>query len=308
MMERELTIIIPFRNEGIEVYNTVKSIKETSDLDFDIILINDGSDDGFDYKSISKMFQAEYIEHLTAIGVAASRNEGVLHCKTEYFLLLDAHMRSYTANWTSLLIQELRKDKNAIFCCQTISIDKKGTIIDNRAKGYGAHINFHNLSYDWNNTNFYHDQSVVDIPCIMGASYASNKEYWNRIHGLNGLRSYGCDEQLISMKAILEGGSCKIIKNIVFGHLFRILKEVPYKIDSVDYIFNQLYIIELFYPREHKINFFRWIKNQCEEIMFNQAVEEIIKIQDDIYIEKKYYKELFTRDFNYLLDFNAQFN
>lgn len=115
MMERELTIIIPFRNEGIEVYNTVKSIKETSDLDFDIILINDGSDDGFDYKSISKMFQTEYIEHLTGIGVAASRNEGVLHCKTEYFLLLDAHMRAYTANWTSLIIQELRKDKKSHF-------------------------------------------------------------------------------------------------------------------------------------------------------------------------------------------------
>lgn len=307
MKGRELTVIIPFRNEGIEVCNTIKSIKETSDLDFNIILINDGSDDGFDYKSISEEFQTDYLEHLTGIGVAASRNEGVLHCKTEYFLLLDAHMRAYTANWTSLIIQELRKDKNAIFCCQTVSIDKNGIMINEKAKGYGAHINFHNLSYDWNKTDFSYEQSVADIPCVMGASYASNKEYWTRIHGLNGLRSYGYDEQLISMKTILEGGSCKIIKNIVFGHIFRILKEVPYKIDTVDYIFNQLYIIELFYPREYKIDFFRWIKNQCEESKFTQAVEEIVKIQTDIYNEKAYYKSLFTRNFKYLVDFNAQF-
>lgn len=142
------------------------------------------------------------------------------------------------------------------------------------------------MSYDWNNTNFYHEQSVADIPCIMGASYASNKEYWNRIHGLNGLRSYGCDEQLISMKTILEGGSCKIIKNIVFGHIFRILKEVPYKIDSVDYIFNQLYIIELFYPREDKINFFGGLKINVKKVSLVKLLKRLLKFKM-IFIKRK---------------------
>lgn len=306
-MKSELTIIIPFRNEGIEVYNTVKNVKETSDANIDIILINDGSDDNFDYGNIAQMFHAEYIQHLNGKGVAASRNEGVLHCKTDFFMFLDAHMRAFTPNWTSILINELKKDMRAVFCCQTVSIDKNGTITNPRAKGYGVHIDFNNLLCDWNNIDPSGMQSVSKIPCIMGASYASNKRYWNKIHGLNGLRSYGFDEQLISMKTILEGGSCKIIKDIVFGHMFRILKDVPYKIDTVDYVFNQLYIIELFYPIEQKIPFFRWIKSQCEEQKFNLAVDEIIKIQEEISNEKKYYKELFNNDFHFLTTFNSQF-
>lgn len=306
-MKKELTVIIPFRNEGIEVYNTIKSIKETSDVDFDIILINDGSNDDYDYKRISEKFHTEYIEHLTGMGVAASRDIGVLHCKTDYFMFLDAHMRAFTPKWTSIIINELKKNKQAILCCQTISIDKNGKQTNPRAKGYGAHINFVDLSYDWNHTDFSQEEFVVDIPCIMGASYASNKEYWKRLHGLKGLRSYGYDEQLISMKTMLEGGKCKLIKTIVFGHLFRTLKDVPYRIDTVDYVFNQLYIIELFYPKNKKIAFFRWIKNQCEEKVFNQAVNEIIKIQAEIYNERVYYEQIFIKDFHFLVQFNSQF-
>ena len=44
--ENELTLIIPFLNEGEEVYNTVKNLRENSIYDFNIILINDASSDG----------------------------------------------------------------------------------------------------------------------------------------------------------------------------------------------------------------------------------------------------------------------
>ena len=48
----KLTVIIPFLNEGQEVYNTVKNLRLSSDIEFDILLINDASSDGYNYKKM----------------------------------------------------------------------------------------------------------------------------------------------------------------------------------------------------------------------------------------------------------------
>lgn len=303
-MSAELTLIIPFRNEGIEVYNTVESIKKYPGTELYIILINDASDDGYNYKKVSETFETEYIEHKISRGVAASRDHGVTICKTEYFMFLDAHMRVFTPDWASIILEELKKDKRAVFCCQTVAINREGVQTNPRAKGFGAHIDFSNLTYDWNSKDLSNNQTVSEIPCIMGASYSCNKSYWKKLRGLEGLRSYGCDEQLISIKALLEGGTCKLIKSVVFGHMFRILKEVPYEIKTVDYIFNQLYIMEILYPNDKKIIYFRYVKSHCEESLFEQALEELKMLKNEILEVKKYYETIFTKDFSYLVDFN----
>ena len=41
-MKNEITVIIPFKNEGSEVAATIKSLKEMAYATFYIILINDG--------------------------------------------------------------------------------------------------------------------------------------------------------------------------------------------------------------------------------------------------------------------------
>lgn len=41
----ELTVIIPFLNEGREIYETLASIRSTADSRVDILLVNDCSDD-----------------------------------------------------------------------------------------------------------------------------------------------------------------------------------------------------------------------------------------------------------------------
>lgn len=83
----KLTVIIPFLNEDDEVYNTVKSIRDTSDNLLPIILINDASTDDYDYKSVAKEFNTQYVLHTERKGVAASCDESVDLSETKYFLL-----------------------------------------------------------------------------------------------------------------------------------------------------------------------------------------------------------------------------
>lgn len=93
-----LTVVIPFLNEGEEIENTVKSIRETAGNNVDIIFINDCSSDGYDYWSVSIKYNTQYCVNEQRMGVAESRNIGVSIIETPYFILLDGHLRVYNDN------------------------------------------------------------------------------------------------------------------------------------------------------------------------------------------------------------------
>ena len=213
-------------------------------------------------------------------------------------------MRAFTENWANVLLKHLNKDKRAVFCCATSAITKENPSASSCIKGYGVTINLNNLCYSWNQIDDSKNETETRIPCIMGASYASNISYWKKLRGLKGLRSYGYDEQFISLKVALEGGECKIIKEIVFGHIFRKAEEVPYLIDDADVLYNILYIIELLYPQEMKTMLFFNAKCYSEDSCFNRAVEEIRKCRNEISEYKKYYESIFTRDFSHVIALN----
>lgn len=104
----KITVIIVFLNEGAEVENTLLSIRgHSQESDVDILLINDASTDNYDYKSIARRYNAQYYVHTQRIGAASSRNEGVNLCKTNYFILLDAHMRIFQNDWVAILTNAL---------------------------------------------------------------------------------------------------------------------------------------------------------------------------------------------------------
>lgn len=306
----ELTIIIPFKNEGDEVEKTIYSLSSMMYYKNTIIVINDGSDDGYHYRNSLNGDNIIYIEHDKSMGVAGSRDHGIALCKTEYFIMLDAHMRAYTKNWDVILLQELKKNKRAIFCCRTINIDEHDNIRYTDYGGMGVILNINDLSYVWNDKYVYDDNNVSNsfiVPCVMGASYSSNVDYWKRLHGLYGLRSYGYDEQLISIKTYLEGGECRAIGNILWGHKFRTALEVPYNIKNIDFIFNKFYIIEIFFPWKEKTIILHNLKTEYGDEIFNNAVTLIGNVKDKILKEKKYYRQIFCHDFSYLKEIICNF-
>lgn len=300
-----LTVIIPFLNENVEVRKTLESFCSYALTNIDIILINDASNDFYDYKAIADEFNALYLEHSSRKGVAASREDGIKNCKTAYFLLLDAHMRAYQMGWDRQIIEVLESDPTSIFCCCTKRILHDNTIIRDTHIGCGCMLNLLDLSYRWLNFNDLENR-IIDIPCILGASYACSKQYWDYLHGLEGLRSYGLDEQFVSLKAFLAGGKCKLIGKIVFGHIFRDLSDVPYIISNKDYIFNLLYIAEVLYTIDIKILFFKLLRQKvCNADLYNDAVNEIGK--SNILEQKKYYSQIFVKSLDEFEKYNSSF-
>lgn len=263
-MNNILSVIIPFLNEGEEVENTIKEIKKTAGDNVDIILVNDASNDNYNYNIIAKKYNTIYIEHKSRLGSGMAKQDGINACKTPFFLVIDAHMRFYNDDWWRKIPEYVKSDKHAIYCCRCKpwSADTKQEM--NIKAHYGAYLDIFSFSdFDimklkWIKQDIDIGLNITNIPCVLGACYAATKDYWNYIKGYEGLTKYGCEEIYVSMKTWMEGGTCKIIKDITIGHLFR--KQFPYDVAKYEDLINKMFIVDLLFPIELKTKIFNIIK------------------------------------------------
>lgn len=297
-MSNKFTVIIAFRNEGDEVTNTISSILEKAHYSPEIILVNDNSDDNYDYESVAKRFNCRYIELYQAIGPARARNVGVHACRTEFFILMDAHMRIYDNSWDDIIMSILPANPHSIIGAATINTaDLDPKIKKPKITGgeYGAYVNFapgEEYTLKWASQAPVLDdapENLQPIISVLGAFYATSKTHWHAIGGLDGLDGYGFEETWLSLKTWLSGGHCYNLKDFATGHLYR--KTPPTKINSEKYYANQLLMIHFFTEKPEDIKTYE--KNLSQKIgeeMFNKS------------------QKIFQENFNKLANFYQTFH
>ena len=249
------SLIITFRNEGEQVYKTCSSFLKHCNNDlFEIIVINDASDDRFDYSNLASLHNVKYIENKDRMGVAGSRDLGAINATGKYILILDGHMRVFEDVLTRAADIISNYPEETLFCFQSIPIQQnlegKYTICKNpTSKGCKIYSNPNNLDfldYEWQGLNPEELGEILPIQCVMGACYLISREYYLRLHGLNGLQQYGMDEQLLSAKVFMSGGNIYLFKNIGIAHFYRRdNNSVPYKNISLVRFLNKLIILYL---------------------------------------------------------------
>lgn len=307
---KELTVIITFLNENVEVLRTLESLKKHTYSDIDIILVNDHSDDCYDYKGVAQQYDALYVENSARMGVAASRDKGVNMVKTPFALLLDAHMRFYSADWYDILMRNLHDSSNIIFCCQSKVLYKVCEEIKSVQSTYttGAFVNMDAYSNDFLGVswlcppNVLKDDKAIDIPCILGAGYAFSVDFWKKLHGLNGLIKYGLDEQFVSLKAWMSGGKCQLIPNIELGHVYRDF--APYEMSGLEFVYNKMLITLLLFPETSKYEVFARFRTKNAEI-YEKAYKMILSNQVWIEKEKIYLQSIFKRNWKDIYAMNT---
>lgn len=279
----ELTLIIPFLNEGPEVARTVRSFMAHAAGRADVIVINDASYDSYPYmRELTAIPGVTYVLNRTRLGVAASRDKGVALCRTPYFLLLDAHMRAYDDSWLTAIPALLRENDRRILCCQTRCLmrAKSGKVIVNTSAptAYGARFIFSSKhlmpGLDWVTSEHDAKSDTEPIQAVLGAAYASSTRYWTQLGGLRGLRQFGCDEQLISLKTWLDGGECRLVKKAIVGHIYR--ERMPYAVKPHMLMYNSLLISESLFPLKTRC-LARAIAFTHDATIFQDAFNELIE-------------------------------
>lgn len=310
--ENELTLIIPFLNEGDEVENTIKSFISYASGKIDIIAINDASYDSYPYMERLKEFkEVTYILNRKRLGVAGSRDKGVALCSTTYFLLLDSHMRAYDDSWLVEIPGLLKENDNRLLCCQSRPLikNKKGETIPDVSipQTFGARLLFTSGTLmpgiEWLKEEKNPGKSIETIPAVLGAGYATSRRFWKAIEGLYGLREFGFDEQLISFKTWYAGGSCLLMKDVVLGHIYRGTMPYPYTPDI--YYFNSLFISEQLFPFKAKCaaRSSAWIKDKEK---FISAFQMIMAMESVIRENREKWQEETKFKFDSIVEMNRQ--
>jgi len=158
----------------------------------------------------------------------------------------------FDKGWLDKVLIELNKDNGkTVFCTTSKILDEKGEFDKSINKGllYGADLLFHEendkdhifkhrlILSKW---RYEKQKGTYEIPCVLGAMYFMTKKWFNYIGGLEGLSSYGSDEEYLSLKTWCFGGKCKIISDVSIGNIYRKVKS--YTDNLEDYLYNRLFI------------------------------------------------------------------
>lgn len=297
---KDITIIMPFLNEGNEPERTIESIYSTTTEEdkkrFEIIAIEDGSIQ-FLKSNIEKFPNVKILKNKTRIGVDGSRQLGMEQATTPYILVIDSHMRFKNDNWLEKAIDCASREPKTLWCTTCLCLGYGNMEISRSVdKYYGASILLLNneiidgrpateiLEPKWINKQ---TDGEYEIPCILGANYIFNKEWFNYIHGLKGLQMWGTSEPFLSLKSWMAGGNCKITTNIEIGHKFR--KTAPYSTTIWNMIYNKLFLCKTIIPE--------YMSNKLIDLFpkgsnLEKAIQEIENQKEFIEIEKRYYSEI----------------
>lgn len=275
-----LTAVICFANEGDEVEATVRGLRQTCGDGIDILLIDDASDDGRDYESVADAYGCRFFQNSEQIGPAHSRQKGIQWAKTENVILLDAHMRFYGENWHNVVNDTIETDPNALYCTQSRPL-KTGGIDSGGIMGLGASVTGLEATFEaslkskWN-TRPLGDTGTAYIPCVLGGCYAMRRDFMNHIGGYRGLHRYGCEEPLISIKAWLSGGSCKLINEVEIGHIYRDSAGAPWH-DKIRYQhFNKLVTARILMDDDE----YQTYLHQLEAVQQAQLVKDVYRSRE----------------------------
>jgi glycosyltransferase involved in cell wall biosynthesis len=298
-VSQNLTIIIPFLNEGENVRKTVENIQRTTEGAVNILLINDASTDGYHYREDLKELdngRLKYYESEERMGVAECRNAGVDRCQTPHFLFLDAHMAFLSNHWAVDLINELKKHSLDLLSLQTIGLESdftmkslQGDTSGCRWQSYNKKNNWDIFSCEWHWPEKIDDLNEVDV--VLGAAYAASTESWKKLHGLSGLIHYGEDEQFMSLKYKCSGGKCYTVNYINVAHIYR--ERQPYPYSTFDRTYNQIIMIMTLFSGEQE----QTLLHDCKRL--NSNFDECMAAIDRDWIaqEKMYLESVFTPDY-----------
>lgn len=309
---KDLTIIIPFRNEREQVLKTCESFNRHCDPAlFDILCIDDCSEAGYDYSEVEKFDNVTLAGNGQRLGVAGSRDKGVAACKTKYVLLVDGHMRVFGDVVTPLL-EKLRAYPGALLCCQSKIIryakEKGGYEVERYPKTRGVKLNGDKvdlsfLDYRWDtlrNTDLLAD--VLPIQCCMGACYALERDYYLHLHGLNGLQQWGMDEQFLSAKVWMSGGKVLLLKNIEIAHIYREGTPVPYRSFGGSKLLNQLIVVYLLADEELFLQFRENIRYTTAYVIAKDTMDIFDELLPFLRRERNYLQLLMKEPFTYFLN------
>ncbi|MDW7675996.1 MAG: glycosyltransferase, partial [Bacillota bacterium] len=280
-MDHHVSIVIPCRNEKPYLKEMLESIKVThSDELLEIIIINDGSEDGCCDFLEAKDFHYPWPISLLkekGIGPAKARNVGAKHAGGDVLLFCDGHLIIDDPLWITKLLAPMADDNIGAVCPGISTTDKQSV-------GYGCTLGS-DLSFVW----LPKPSSATVVPVGPGGCLAIKKEVFSIIGGFEEkFPAWGFEDIEISIKMWLFGYRILVAPQVVVAHVFR--QKHPYKVDYKDVDYNLLWLAIIHFNQQR---LFKVVQMVSQRSYLNENLERLMKStvwqQSEAYRKKRKY-------------------
>jgi len=225
----ELSILIPALNEGENLRRTVECVRETLPACAEIIVVDDGSDDGCADFLRGASDLATLIEPGERLGAIGARNLAAAHAGGRTLVFLDAHVEM-TTPWIDPLLDVL-EDPAVGAVSPAISVLGRED-----ARGYGLCWTSAELSCAWLPPP---SAPPFDVPLLPGACIAIRRHVFLSVGGFDrGLIRWGFEDGELSIRLWRLGYELRVVPDVAVAHLFR--ERHPYTVDWLWIVHNIL--------------------------------------------------------------------
>ena len=217
----KVSIIIPCYNQGEYILDTIQSIQNQSYQNFEIIIVNDGSND----KKTIRLLNSFKDDKATIIytkncGPSAARNTGIINSKGEYILPLDADDK-IAPTYLEKAVQVLNK-KNDV------------KIVTGIVEYFGKKKGIYNLP------NF--DMEILKYDNIIVSCSLFRRKDYDRTLGYNTNMIYGFEDWDFWLSLLEKGGTVyKIEQVMIYYRIKKRSRSTEFNIKKHLYLRNRIY-------------------------------------------------------------------
>jgi glycosyltransferase involved in cell wall biosynthesis len=226
----KISVVICALNEGKNLRNTVESYRDTLPAKSEIIVVDDGSEDG-STKFLKKWHESVHTIQTKHIGVARARNLGAAKSRGDVIVFSDAHVQAGPGWWGPML--DILENPRAGGVAPTIA-DMK----DTECKGWGLELKGPNPSESWLKKP---GEAPFPAPLLPWCSTAMRRDTFEATGGFDaGMLRWGSIDNEMSLRLWLLGYECWVVPEVEFRHVFR--EKRPYNMEWSWAIHNKLRI------------------------------------------------------------------
>jgi glycosyltransferase involved in cell wall biosynthesis len=218
---KRLSVIITAHNEGAEVLRTVRSVRASTRVDHEIIVVDDGSTDGS--CAGLEALGVRVITHPKRVGVAYSRDAASRVAIGDVLAFLDAHQRV----------------DPGCFDCSSELAALHGAIVSPPCRplhrayavSYGATFKMCPKRGFFSGHPLFRRprQKLTRVSTLRSPGYLIPRSVYPRVAWVAGLRGWGASEAAIAVKAFFTQVDLLVADTGATEHLFR--KTIPYETD-----------------------------------------------------------------------------
>jgi glycosyltransferase involved in cell wall biosynthesis len=306
-----LSIVMASCNDANQTVLTIASIRETAPEDVEIIVVDDCSATPLVHY-VKRDERTHLVTNAQRCGCGPSRHIGAMYASADWLLICDSHMRfekGWFEKWEKTTLLPFQMERS-VWCATCLGLDSKHMEPENPVSEYhGATMNFYGTDRLKLNAPMQVFEAVwlpkseepedgAEIPAVMGAAYFVSRDWFLHLSPTRYLRTWGCDEQMISMKSWLAGGSVRMAKSVRIGHKFLMKNEVQrFGVPQGHVIWNKMFAITTLLPDDLATCLFEKLTNNPKEQRDVEVAKKMFR--DDYHLvaqERAFNQSIFVHD------------